>query len=68
VKTDPAEIAEFLRRRSGPRAAFSTYQSSPQIAKAFALGQVPQFDFAVADESHRVAGDESTVFATGPVR
>lgn len=64
VKTDPAAIAEFLRRRSGPRVIFSTYQSSPQIAKAFALGQVPQFDLAIADESHRVAGDESTVFAT----
>lgn len=64
VKTDPAEIAEFLRRRSGSRVVFSTYQSSPQIEKAFALGRVPQFDLAIADESHRVAGDESTVFAT----
>lgn len=64
VKTDPAEIAEFLRRRSGPRVVFSTYQSSPQIAKAFALGRVPRFDLAIADESHRVAGDGSTVFAT----
>jgi predicted helicase len=34
VKTDPAAIAEFLRRRSGRRVIFSTYQSSPQIAKA----------------------------------
>ena len=25
---------------------------------------MPQFDLAIADESHRVAGDESTVFAT----
>ncbi|MEH6796165.1 MAG: Helicase associated domain protein [Rhodococcus sp. (in: high G+C Gram-positive bacteria)] len=63
VQNDPAEIAEFLQR-SGPRVVFSTYQSSPQIAKAFALGQVPHFDLAIADESHRVAGDESTVFAT----
>ncbi len=63
VKTDPADIAEFLRR-SGPSVVFSTYQSSPQIARAFALGGVPQFDLAIADESHRVAGDESTVFAT----
>jgi len=64
VKTDPAEIADFLRRRSGPRVVFSTYQSSPQIAKAFALRRVPEFDLAIADESHRVAGDESTVFGT----
>lgn len=64
VTTDPAQIAAFLQRRSGPSVVFSTYQSSPQIAKAFALGLVPQFDLAIADESHRVAGDESTVFAT----
>jgi superfamily II DNA or RNA helicase len=63
VKTDPAEIAAYLRRR-GPRVVFSTYQSSPQIVRAFDLGRVPQFDLAIADESHRVAGDESTVFAT----
>lgn len=62
--TDPVEIAAFLRRRSGPRVVFSTYQSSPQIAEAFALGRIPQFDLAIADESHRVAGNESTVFAT----
>ncbi|MDA2992373.1 MAG: Helicase associated domain protein, partial [Actinomycetota bacterium] len=64
VTTDPAEIAEFLQRRSGPRVVFSTYQSSPQIEAAFTLGRIPQFDIAIADESHRVAGDESTVFAT----
>lgn len=64
VTTDPVEMAAFLRRRSGPLVVFSTYQSSPQIAKAFAIGRVPQFDLAIADESHRVAGDESTVFAT----
>lgn len=64
VTTDPAEIAAFLRRRSGPRVVFSTYQSSPQIAAAFALGRVPAFDLVVADEAHRVAGSESSVFAT----
>ncbi|MGO9747678.1 MAG: Helicase associated domain protein [Mycobacterium sp.] len=64
VTTDPSEIAAFLRRRSGPRVVFSTYQSSPQLAAAFELGRVPQFDIAFADEAHRVAGDESTVFAT----
>jgi len=64
VTTDPTDIAAFLQRRSGPRVVFSTYQSSPQLAAAFALGRVPQFDIAFADEAHRVAGDESTVFAT----
>ena len=49
-----SEIAAFLRRRSGPRVVFATYQSSPQIADAFALGRVPAFDLVVADEAHRV--------------
>lgn len=30
VTTDPEEIARFLRRRSGPRVVFATYQSSPR--------------------------------------
>lgn len=64
VTTDPDEIAAFLRRRSGPRVIFSTYQSSRQIAAAFALGRVPAFDLVVADEAHRVAGNESSVYAT----
>lgn len=64
VTTDPAAIAAFLRRRSGPCVIFSTYQSSPQIAAAFALGRVPSFDLVVGDEAHRVAGSESSVFAT----
>ncbi|WP_063905947.1 DEAD/DEAH box helicase [Nocardia kruczakiae] len=64
VTTEPAEIAAFLRRQSGPRVVFATYQSLPQIAAAFALGQLPAFDLVVADEAHRIAGDESTVFAT----
>ncbi|MEU9806882.1 Helicase associated domain protein [Mycobacterium sp. NPDC050853] len=63
VETEPARIADFLRRH-GPRVVFSTYQSSPQIAAALALERVPQFDLAIADESHRVAGDEAAVFAT----
>jgi superfamily II DNA or RNA helicase len=63
VTTNAGEIATFLRR-SGPRVVFSTYQSSPQIAEAFALGRVPAFDLVVADEAHRVAGVESSDFAT----
>ena len=64
VTTDPHEIGAFLRRRSGPRVVFSTYQSSPQIAAAFAVGRVPAFDMVIADEAHRVAGVESSDFAT----
>ena len=64
VTTDPSEIAAFLRRPSGPHVVFSTYQSSPQIAAAFALRRVPAFDLVVADEAHRVAGLESSDFST----
>ena len=63
AQTDPEEIAKFLRGR-GPRVVFSTYHSSPQIAKAFELGRVPAFDFVVVDEAHRVAGRVSSDFAT----
>lgn len=64
VTTDPQEIAAFMRHRSGPRVVFSTYQSSPQIAAAFALGHVPPFDLVIADEAHRIAGPISSDFAT----
>ena len=64
VTTDPDEIATFLRRRSGPCVVFATYQSSPEIAKAFRLGRVPAFDLVIADEAHRCAGRVSSDFAT----
>jgi superfamily II DNA or RNA helicase len=63
VTTDPSDITAFLRR-PGPRVVFSTYQSSPQIAEAFALGRVPAFHLVIADEAHRVAGVESPDFST----
>jgi predicted helicase len=64
VTTNPEKIAAFLRQRSGPRVVFATYQSSPQIAKAFTLGRVPAFDLVIADEAHRCAGPVSSDFAT----
>ena len=63
VTTDPEDIARFLRRR-GPRVVFSTYQSSPQVAAAFAGGRIPAFDLVLADEAHRCAGPVSSDFAT----
>ncbi len=63
VTTDPEEIAAFLRRL-GPRVVFATYQSSPEIAKAFTLGRLPRFDLAIVDEAHRTAGPVSSEFAT----
>ncbi len=64
VTTDPKEIAAFLRQRSGRRVVFATYQSSPQITEAVALGRVPAFDLVIADEAHRCAGPVSSDFAT----
>lgn len=64
VTTDAATIATFLRRRTGPRVVFATYQSSPQIAEAFRLGRVPAFDLAIADEAHRCAGPVASDFGT----
>jgi superfamily II DNA or RNA helicase len=63
-ETDPEEIARFLRRRSGPRVVFATYQSSPEIAEAFRLSRVPAFDLVIADEAHRCAAPHSSEFAT----
>ncbi len=64
VTTAPEKIAAFLRRRSGPVVVFATYQSSPEIAKAYRLGRVPAFDLAIADEAHRCAAAHSSEFAT----
>jgi superfamily II DNA or RNA helicase len=64
VTTDPAEIAAFLRKRSGQRVVFSTYQSSPRVAAALAQGRVPGFDLVIADEAHRAAGPVSSDFGT----
>jgi superfamily II DNA or RNA helicase len=63
VTTDAEAIASFLRR-SGPRVVFATYQSSPQIGKALASGDVPGFDLVIADEAHRCAGRTSSDFGT----
>ncbi len=62
VTTDPAQIGAFLRARGGG-VVFATYQSSPQIAAAYADG-APAFDLVVADEAHRCAGPQAGVFAT----
>ncbi|MCB0937696.1 MAG: Helicase associated domain protein, partial [Mycobacterium sp.] len=64
VTTDPAKIAAFLRQRSGPQVVFSTYQSSPQIEKAFKEGRIPAFELVIADEAHRCVGRVSSDFGT----
>lgn len=62
VTTDPAVIADFLRK-GGSRVVFCTYQSSAQVARAMSLEHVPSFDLVVADEAHRIAGPVSSDFA-----
>ena len=63
VTTAPGGIAEFLQR-GGRQVVFATYQSSARIAEAFRLGNVPEFDLAIADEAHRCAGRVSNDFGT----
>jgi superfamily II DNA or RNA helicase len=64
VTTEPERIARFLRQRGdGLRVVFATYQSSPRIAEAQA-SRTPVFDLVIADEAHRCAGPEASVFAT----
>ena len=63
VITNPQKIAEELRKPE-PVVVFSTYHSSPQIATAFKLGDVPEFDFIIVDEAHHVALEMRTAFAT----
>jgi superfamily II DNA or RNA helicase len=64
VTTDQVTIADFLRKKSGKRIVFATYQSSPQVAAAFQLSRVHGFDLAVADEAHRCAGPVTSEFST----
>jgi superfamily II DNA or RNA helicase len=55
VTTSVEVIASELRKRS-PLMVFSTYQSTPRIADAFAGEKLPAFDLAVFDEAHHMAG------------
>ena len=63
VTTQSEEIATFLGR-PGQLVVFSTYQSSPRVAKAMTLGEFPPFDLIVADEAHRCAGKVSSDYGT----
>ena len=61
--TNPEMIAEKLRGDE-PIVVFSTYHSLPAVAQAFALGDVPGFDLAIADEAHHTAGPIRKAAAT----
>jgi predicted helicase len=60
--SDSNEILKFLDY-SGDKVIFSTYQSSPLIAKAQKKSSV-QFDLVIADEAHRCTGELNKPFTT----
>jgi predicted helicase len=62
VTTHHDEIERYLLT-SGNKVIFSTYQSSPQIAKAQENPGIPAFDIVFADEAHRCAGKVSYDFS-----
>ncbi len=62
VTSDVADIEEFMVN-TPDGIIFSTYQSSSLIAKAQETFGIPQFDLAIADESHRCAGKVSSSYA-----
>ena len=62
--TNQAVIAAFLRRRgNGHKIIFTTYQSSPRLAKAAKLAKYT-FDLAILDEAHKTVGVKGKSFAT----
>jgi superfamily II DNA or RNA helicase len=63
VTADPNLIRKFLNS-PGTKVLFSTYQSSPMIAEAQKMKDVPVFDLVIADEAHRCAGKVSSSFTT----
>jgi superfamily II DNA or RNA helicase len=62
--TDPAVIAAFLDGPAATKVVLSTYQSSHRVAAALEASLVGQFDLAICDEAHRLAGRPSPAFAT----
>ncbi len=63
VSSDVKEITNFLTQDKY-QVVFSTYQSSPLIAKAQKNSEVPHFDLVIADEAHRCAGESDSPFGT----
>jgi superfamily II DNA or RNA helicase len=62
--TDRKEIATFLKRpANGHKIVFTTYQSSPRLAKA-ARAARHRFDLAILDEAHKTVGVKGKTFAT----
>ena len=58
VAAKPQEIMAHLQKGTGVKAVFCTYQSLNKVIAAQREGDLPPFDLAIADESHRTAGVE----------
>ena len=61
--TDVDEIADWLRQPGDRKIVFTTYHSSPKLAKAAKPVGV-EFDLVVLDEAHRTAGARDREFVT----
>ena len=61
--TQSEEIVPFLRKRTGRRIVFTTYQSSGTLAAAAREAGVT-IDLAILDEAHKTVGVKSKAFAT----
>ncbi len=61
--TKPEDIVPFLRKRTGRRIVFTTYQSSATLAEAAREAGIT-FDLAILDEAHQTVGVKSKAFAT----
>jgi len=62
VTTDSKKILKYLSV-PGNTVVFSTYQSSPEIARALS-GKNIRFDLAICDEAHKTAGSKNSSFTT----
>jgi predicted helicase len=61
VTTDVQEIKKFLKKSSGDKVIYTTYQSLPKLIKANNQAKV-QFDLALIDEAHKTTGRQGDLF------
>ena len=63
VTTNSDDLGEWMTTTSGPRVIYTTYQSSPVVARALKeRGEAA--DVLIADEAHRTASRDDATFAT----
>lgn len=64
VTTSPAQVARFLQdaHPDRPQVVFSTYHSSPVVARAQQLAGAGPFDLMICDEAHRLTGMPADAF------